>query len=535
MAEKIEKNGVKLLILLALIFVPFTILAGYSGYFQIGFLSDDYLNLLSASNSTLAEKFTSDVPYYSGLHYRPVWFLFIQANDMAARALNLHNDNFIVQRTANLILFFLLTSITAFTVLRTTGRLHASLAAACLILFFPNNLNSICWTIGSIDLLAGIFIMLCVYFGSEKQGGTIPAMVFFMLGLLTKETAIITPFITVLMLYAKGGRESLTTEKLKLAALFSVLLAYAGLRMVLLGSGFTGMFTEFSGKGRLLVLLQSVISMVIPFDYPSLRYNFYSPGIVVSVYLAAAFTAVLTFVYMLLKRSRASVLLLPAAAFLISVMPNLMAGYFRPQLVLIPFTVTVAVLSSAAADDKYVRRYARFVLPLAIALWVFLDLKLMNDWKYAYDRSRLALHELLLHPSNELNGSVVIGLPGRLAQTHMMEYATGPVNYFRHGKEPVAERINDIVHTSATDAVSLRAPLSVSTSADGKILLKTTGATQYFQITGSTGNEKTAEGLSVRLYEVNVFGKPTMAEIMPAGFNGKLYIFNKDRLEDLSR
>lgn len=96
----------------------FTMFMLASGYFSIGLLSDDYLNIISANTSTLSEKFTGDVPYYSKNHLRPIWFLSIQTTHAITNALGFANDNFQLYRIENLLLIFCFTFVASHLIYR---------------------------------------------------------------------------------------------------------------------------------------------------------------------------------------------------------------------------------------------------------------------------------------------------------------------------------------------------------------------------------------------------------------------------------
>ena len=85
----------------------FTIFLIYSGYFEIGLLSDDYLNFAGAQNSTLGQKFSSSIPYINNLHFRPVYYISINFGIWVNQILNMPADNFVIFRIENLIYFYI--------------------------------------------------------------------------------------------------------------------------------------------------------------------------------------------------------------------------------------------------------------------------------------------------------------------------------------------------------------------------------------------------------------------------------------------
>src|SRR5436190_13238570 len=104
------------------VYLLFTIAIGFAGYFNIGMLSDDYLNLFDALHSSLRDKFTGHLPFTNGLHLRPVYYLSMQMSNYVNIISGLSYDNFINYRIENLLLYFILAFISGKLVLMKTGR-----------------------------------------------------------------------------------------------------------------------------------------------------------------------------------------------------------------------------------------------------------------------------------------------------------------------------------------------------------------------------------------------------------------------------
>ncbi|MEO8513954.1 MAG: hypothetical protein ABI543_10370, partial [Ignavibacteria bacterium] len=60
------------------IYAVYTVVLYMLGFFKIGLLSDDYLNIFDALNSTFYQKLTGHLPFTNSFHIRPVYYLSLE-------------------------------------------------------------------------------------------------------------------------------------------------------------------------------------------------------------------------------------------------------------------------------------------------------------------------------------------------------------------------------------------------------------------------------------------------------------------------
>ncbi len=531
----------RLNILLTSLFLLFTVYLYFTGYFEIDLLSDDYLNLISANTSTLAEKFSGDVPYYSKQHFRPLWFMSIQFSSNLSEALGLPNDNFILYRAENLILLFLLTLAAAHVLLKLTKHLLPSLVMSLMVLTFPNILNSLCWTIGKVDLMTGIFMIVSLFFSikyveESSRRNLVLSAVFLLLGLLTKETAIITPAVCFLILEISetGHRKS----RIKILAVhLALVITYLLFRIILTPATVTGVTDTYSDPslpGRLTVVIQAVISLIIPSDYLTLQRNFAGFDLLTFSYLTLSVILAVSIFAVLKSRKSLKLLLMTAAMFLASIIPNFIAGYFRPQLILIPFILTTLTVILILVQSGMKFNFSGVIMSVIIVLWIIIGNQTIKDWLYASNSTGKVVKELLKLPEEKIENSFFIGFPGRFRQAHMAEYVTGPYNYFRFGLNLVNVDIKDAVHVSALDDASLNSSLRVESSGENEYSIIATGETQYFQITGSREHTLSKDGVVITLDSLNSFRKPIRMKVTSNGKTSNIYICSNNRISKLT-
>ena len=503
-----------------------------SGYFEIGLMSDDYLNFISAVNSNVSEKFTSGIRDYSIYHFRPLWFLTMELSSYLNGLMNFEYDNFIFFRMGSLILFLLLAYLASEFIFRVTRSYLYSVLNLLLILAYPNNNISIFWTTGMVDLLCGLFLIASLlmtlhYIKGKKSFGLILSQIFFVLALLTKETAVMLPPVTYLMFKIISNKND-GKLNIILKSESVILLVYFVYRISLLKYNVPDILTIYGNPGLisyLLILIKALISLSIPFDFLTLRNGIYESDmfIVLNVLLSVMFG-----IYVLIKLIKAKnhgSLLIVLLMFLIILIPNLIAGYFRSQLILIPF-ILMCVSVFIILSKKEIK-FSKIFSAVIILFFCLINYYNIQDWKYGYGILKESVSQLIKAELNDNEMNYIIGLPSRYKSVYLVDYATGPYNYFKYKKFIINDRsIVDFVHTGALDKNSLNSELMNSLNADGFLEINTSGKTQYLlklDIVSDVFNDKNSQ---LKFYDYNAFGKPTKAAIKILKDSSNIYLFS---------
>lgn len=531
-----RKEEYKLLFYSFVIFVVFTIFLIFSGYFDIGLMSDDYLNFISAENSSLAQKFTSSVPYYSNLHLRPVWFLSINLSLKLNTLLGFEKGNFILFRIENLLLFYLLVYLASRLLLKLLGRLSYSIVLILLCILYPTNLNDICWTAGKVDLLCGIFMLSSILFAvsyTEKRSKAkiYLSCIFFALSMLTKETAVVVPFIAILLVYLSLGREKVSEMKTLIGYQILVFIAYFSYRIFMLGVQPSEVVSKFQAPGVLSVIgvcFKAFVSLIIPFDYLSIQYNISNYNVQFAVYMSLCILMLVSVLFILIRTGNFLYIFLFGITFFISILPNLIAGYFRPQLILIPFIISMTALLIIMFKLKIRMRYFQVVLALLLLVCAKLSNNLIEEWKFSYEKSISSIASLVDMNLDSTKRNVVLGLPSRFRQSYMLDYATGAYNYWKYGEFKLHEKINDLMMMGSLDAASLNFELGINKIIGNEFEIFTTGESQYFMLLDVTGSKHKDREIEVRLSEKNLFNKSTYARVKIVSDNIDVYVLSKD-------
>ena len=537
-----KNNTSAFLIPALLILILHSIFLFYSGYFQIGLLADDYLNFAAANTSSIKEKFTSSIPYINNLHFRPLYYLSVDLSIYINQLLNTAKDNFIFFRIENLLIFYTLIFLAANLLFRLSGKAYYGLALIIICIFYANNLNDICWTVGKNDMMCGVFLIASLiftfkYLGSRSDLFQYTAIFFFILGLLTKETAVIFPFISILLVYLAYNREKVYNLKNLFGAEIFILLIYSTFRIYGLGLQPSEVVTRFQKPGILTsinVSLKAFISLVIPFDYLTIQNYLASYNFTFLIYLFLLLLFLTGVIFIFVRTYKFKYLITLTLIFFISISPNLIAGYFRPQLILIPFILITLSLLLIADKMKINLNYYIVTLSLIMCFWIVYSFDIVREWKTSYQKSIKDIDALIELDMDPEKRNIVLGLPSRFGQSFILDYVSGAYNYRKYGKFEIKDNIADLVLTGALDEESLNSEIVILKYSGNEFDLSTSGITQYFLRVDATGSKYTDRDISYRLSGKNFFRKPTNLGLRMNTDSANVYVQSGDRFVKLN-
>lgn len=537
-----SKSAITFLLYSGVTFFLFTIFLIYSGYFEIGLLSDDYLNFAGAQGSSLVEKFTSSVPFINHLHFRPLYYISINFGIWVNQLLNMPADNFIIFRIENLIYFYIFVFLVSYLFYKFTENTWYSLVLLLMCLIYPNNLNDICWTVGKNDILCGILLFAAListynFSVNRTKFNLYITGVIFSLALMTKETSIILPVVTMIIFYTAFNREKLSYMKNLIFLEFFILIIYFLYRVYMLGVQPAEVISKFQKPGLFSsagVVFKSVISLLIPYDYLSIQEYLKNFNFVFTLYAILLFIYLVAVIFIFIRTNRFKYLVILSLILLVCVSPNLIAGYFRPQLILIPFAVFSFMLLLLAMKMSVNVKFYLSGLILIILLWGKISYNLIQDWKIAYETSRSVTNSLL--ELNMVTGkrNIILGLPSRYRQAEVSNYIMGAYNYWKYGTFRITESMTDLILTGSLDYTSLGSELSLVKLSDNEYEILTSGDTQYFLKLDGYGSKYKDKDIYVRLSQKNDFNKPTMLRVRVTGNEADVYVYSENSFSKIT-
>ena len=538
-----KKDNFKLLFFSVIIFICYTLFLIYSGYFEIGLLSDDYLNFIGAGNSSLFNKFTSSVPMINNLHFRPLYYISIDLSIWINQILNTAKDNFIVFRLENMLFFYLAIFLTSVFFFKVTGKLYLSLILLLMCLLYPNNINDICWTVGKNDLLCGVFIISSLLFTflfleNKTRYNYYLAGLFFVLGLLTKETSVIVPALTILLVYLAYSKEKVFELKNLLIMEIFILILYFSFRVYILGVQPAEVVTKFQKPGLYSsagVTFKAFISLLIPYDYLSIQEYLNNFNLLFSIYAALLLIFVVAVLFIFVRTYNFRYLFVLSLIFVVSISPNLIAGYFRPQLIFIPFLIFSFSLLLAAYKMGINLKFYAVTIIIILFIWGKLSFNLIQDWKLAYFNSVECIKKMTELELDTKKRNLFIGIPSRLRQASMLDYTIGAYNYWKYGEFNIKDKVTDLVLTGALDATSMNSEISVSKLSDNEFELLTSGETQYFLRLDAASSKYKDKDIALRLSEKNLFKKPIDLKIRLISDDADVYLYSEKKFKMLKK
>lgn len=537
------KDIYRFLFFSVIIFICYTAFLIYSGYFEIGLLSDDYLNFIGAQHSSLYKKFTSSIPLINNLHFRPLYYISINFSIWINQMLNAAKDNFILFRIENMLFFYLAVFLISLLFFRITKKTISSVILLLICLLYPNNINDICWTVGKNDLMCAVFLISSLIFAfsyseNRTKHSYYLAGLFFALGLLTKETSVIVPFITILLVYIAYSKEKVFELKNLLIMEIFILIFYFSIRVYILGIQPAEVVSKFQRPGLSTsagVAFKAFLSTLLPFDYLTIQEYLNSVNYLFIIYVFLLLIFVVAVLFIFIRTSNYKYLFLLSLVFLVSVSPNLLAGYFRPQLIFIPFILLSFSLLLIGFKMGVNLKFYLINLILIFFLWGKLSFNLIQDWKLAYSNSIECIKSMTALDLDTNKRNIFIGIPSRFRQASMLDYTMGAYNYWKYGEYKINDKITDLVMTGALDPASLNSEISVSKLSENEFELLTSGETQYFLRLDAANNKYKDSDLALRLSEKNLFKKPIDLKLRLTSDKADVYLYSQNKFTKLIR
>jgi hypothetical protein len=506
-------------------------------FFNIGLLSDDYLNFFSAVNSDFSDKMTGNLPFTNPGHFRPLYYASLDASNYIHNLLGFQYDNFVFYRFQNLLGYFLLTFTAGWIVLHKTRNIKYAMLASAAIVLFPNNIHNICWTAGRVDLMCCLFYLLSlylsmVYFEKKSTVKLMLASLFFVLSLMTKETSVTLPFVLLLLFIFEYGHKKIKEYLHFLIVFGAIFIIYLLYRLIFLNPG----YKIFYDSDILSLFFKSFLSLSVPFDYLSLKMEILGGSIMIFAYLIFLISCIIYYLYICSGKENFRTLFFLILLTAVLLMPYVYIGYIRPQIILIPFSVLNVYIFFSFERLKKNHGGVSRKIPLALIIvlltfWLNLTAVNVNEWFSAYNNSLKRIEHLLAENLESKKQIIIIGNAGRIKQFFMFDKLTGAYNYWKYKEFTVNDTINDIVQTAALDEVSLNSELKYKILNPGEFEISTTGSTQFFYMEGFESDKSawvfTNKDMHVESVENKFLNKPTKIKLKILKPDVNCYLANK--------
>jgi|WetSurMetagenome_2_1015567.scaffolds.fasta_scaffold05860_4 hypothetical protein len=526
-----------------LLFSIFIVVVSFFGVFNIGILSDTFGDAYTAVNSSFTDKVTNNLQFIDVYRYRPVLFLTLQEIVNANNLLGLSYDNFILYKIISIFLYLLFALISGKIILHITKEIKLSLLTEVIILINPNNLHNLCWSAAYFEILCGIFFLSALYYvfkylENSKLIFLIVSNIFFVVALLTKEITITLPFLGILIVLLIYGNDIFFKNKKIFISQLVVLFIYF-ISKTFLSTGIPFISSKyFYGDflvNSLQIILKGIVALLIPLDFSLIKVELSEHNLFLIAYILLVISFFVIYFIKIVKQKLYKEIISLILIFLFSISPYIYAGYIRPQLILLPFTVILISLISTVRSKK---DSLKNVLIAVIIFWLYYGFGVINDWKYAYAEGKSRMENLLKVDFSKEKKTILIGNPARYRQCFMFDNIMFPYNYYKYHKFVLSDTISDIIRTVSIDRNSLNSKIVVKEFGNNEYELLCTGKTQFFYLDGDDSKIKKDNGIkneymSVEFLEFNDFGKPVKLKLKFIMENLDAYIFEGDEINKL--
>lgn len=506
-------------------YAVYAALLHFTGFYSIGLLSDDYLNIYDALNSTFYQKLTGQLPFTNAFHIRPVYYLSLEKSVNISSLLGLSADNFIWFRVQNLVLLFFIVFTAGLTVFYLTKKSTVSLVCSAAILLYPNNINNICWMAARVDLICCFFYVVSVllfllYSDSGKKMFFYISIFTFLIALFTKELAITFPAVVFLVEYFRKGRTGITKTMPLVITLAVILVSYFIFRILVLGNNMTEIATLYQAfplSNAPGVYARALIALSVPIDFITLNYQLRSGNKIILFYLLILYGSIFYLLWTAVRTDIYRIIGQLAAFFFVLITPYAIVGYIRPQMILLPFVIiSIFVMYIYNEQRRLSLKLNKLVLRVsfaaAVVFWCFWSFGTVSDWQTSYNKALTNVDKLIGIQHDTKKKIVLIGNPGRYKQTLMFDKMTGAYNFWKNKKFVINDTINDVIQTAAFQESSIGARLEIKGISPNEFEIKAVAPKQFFYIEGYNSERIRIgfknEDVSVEFTEFNNVDKP---------------------------
>jgi hypothetical protein len=546
MTPGIKKKYLYFYLALALIFLVYL---SINGYFGLGMLCDAYIDFFTALNSSFKQRLLVDIPYYNAPHFRPVYFLSIDVIYYISRFLNLEFDNFILIRIEMIIYYLSISYVIGIILLNISKNYLLALIGSAAFLIFPANQHNLFWIAGRLDLICSLFYLLSLLYliksieemNFDKKYYT-ASLLFFVLALSTKETAISFPPVAFLILLLLNKNDFNKSCFKILLPFFGLLFLYIFYRLIILNNNVIYLNKDnINAIFYLGLIIKSVISISIPMDYLSLYNAIRNNDFLIYVYLTILFISVALVAIKVIKAKRFNDSFIIISIYFLLILPFLVAGYLRPQMIMIPFAIMLIIITYYVylhLQNTKEKKKAVLLLIFVSTFWLYSGYNIMDDWKTADKVFSRDIKNILETPIDLSQKNIVLCLPGRLKQSFILDYLQVTYFFWKEKEFKYNENIIDNINIGALDIVSLESKINFQKISDYDYELSVTGKTQYFINDNLAPNNIDTfykeKDFKYMYSDLNFFKKPTKVKIILKNQNVNLYLFSENILNKIN-
>ncbi len=523
----------------SLIIFVFIILIYFAGYFKIGLLSDSYEDAYLSVTSGLKDKFTDQIYHF---RFRPLLFLTLQGIVNLSGLLNISYDNFIINNLFNLVLYISLAAISGIVILTITNDFKKALLAVIIIIVFPNNIHNLCWSAAFVELLTGIFFVTTIYFSivfvkTRKKSFVALSVSFFILALLTKEIAITIPAAVFLINYIAFGKEKIKSIVKITSYQFVIVFLYFVIRLFVMKSiPYSGLpsFSMNPLSAGFDVISKSIISLFIPIDYLLIKLDIYGFNIPLLIYLTGLLITLLYFLKTLIKSKLLIKALFALALFFIIVSPFIIAGYMRPQLILIPFISFFLLMIVIFKDYTFKKKPAIFITLFFLLFWMYWGIQSVRSWETSFAEGKKRMNILLKTEFDKNKKLLIIGNLSRTNQYFTFDNLNYSFNYWKYNGFVLKDTIYQEIRTVALDFNSINSQINYSKIGNNEYEISAAGNHQFFVIDEFmkpiAGDVLKTGKIEITVIKNDLNGKPVKLKIKILSDNFETFLFSGNEL-----
>lgn len=167
--------------------------------------------------------------------------------------------------------------------------------------------------------------------------------------------------------------------------------------------------------------------------------------------------------------------------FFVSIIPNIIAGYFRPQLIFLPFSFFwLFILSDVNLMKPGSWLIIKSVMFVLIAIFLFNSFAVLKEYQLSFNKLKSTVNIMSVDANESNKNPVYLFLPSRLKQTYILDNVSATYNYYKYNDFVIYDTVQGFVNYAALDYESLNSEIVINKINDTTLTALCSGKTQFF-------------------------------------------------------
>ena len=253
--------------------------------------------------------------------------------------------------------------------------------------------------------------------------------------------------------------------------------------------------------------------------------------VVIIIYLLCLSILFIYFLPELIKSKLFSKIILVLVLYFAIIFPFIIAGYIRPQLIIIPFISVLLSLFIILNKLNILKKlFVKILLIIILLFWVYWGIKTIINWNTAFSESKKRMSLLVKTEFNKNTKPLIIGNLARTCQYFMFDNLLYSYNYWKYKRFVLEDTIYREISTVALNFDSVNSQIKYSKINNNEFEITTAGPHQFFNIgeylKPAVGDIIRDEKMEIEILKNDFLGKTTKLRFKILSDDYEVFLFN---------